>query len=243
MGNPDFILMKIEEIVIAKDSEECDNMPRLWHELSAPEQRKEPSREGVQMVRIEMIEDESIHFYELEQRDILAEDDAEERLAGSLKICLKNWNQNSNVLIEKKRKLGQHTEMLTEEGKDLRYCGFCFNKCLMNADPVDDGDKLTAWGSQLKEKENSVEYFQPWNGEIELLESMLNQQDSIQERKPQFKNWGLQNVKTQWDEDRKELLIESSVGTIGSWGFGTNEVAVLTGKAEDNPSLGVVLEE
>ena len=38
-------------------------------------------------------------------------------------------------------------------------------------------------------------------------------------------------------------MIESSVGTIGSWSFGTDEVAVLTSKAEDNPSLGVVLEE
>ena len=78
--------------------------------------------------------------------------------------------------------------MLTEEGKALRPCRICFNKCLMNADPVDDGDKLTAWGSQLKEKENSVEDFKPWNGEFELLESMLNQQESIQERRPQFQN-------------------------------------------------------
>ena len=50
-------------------------------------------------------------------------------------------------------------------------------------------------------------------------------------------------MKTQWDEDRKELLIESSVGTIGSWGFGIDEVAVFIGKAEDNPSLGAILKE
>ena len=65
----------------------------------------------------------------------------------------------------------------------------------MSADPVDAEGELTAWGSQLKEKDNSVEDIKPWNGEIELLESMLNQQDSIQERRPQFQNWGLQNVK------------------------------------------------
>ena len=83
--------------------------------------------------------------------------------------------------------------MLTEEGKALRPCGLCFNNCFVDADSADaDGDKLTAWGSQLKEKENFVEYFQPWNGEIELIESMLNQQDPVQERKPQFLNWGLQ---------------------------------------------------
>lgn len=107
------------------------------------------------------------------------------------------------MLIEKKINLGQHIEMLTGEEKALGPCRLCFNKCSMNADPVDDGDKLTAWGSQLKEKENFVEDFKPWNGEIELLESMLNQLDSIQERRPQFLNWGLHNVKTQWDEDRK----------------------------------------
>ena len=78
------------------------------------------------------------------------------------------------MLIEKKRKLGQHNEMLTEEGKALRPCDFDAENFLMNVDPVDDGYNLTAWGSQLKEKENSVEDFQPWNGEIELLESMLN---------------------------------------------------------------------
>ena len=29
----------------------------------------------------------------------------------------------------------------------------------MNVDPIDDGDKLTAWGSQLTEKEDYVEDF------------------------------------------------------------------------------------
>ena len=140
------------------------------------------------MVRTEMIEDERVHFYELEQRGILKEDDAEERLSGSLKKCLRNWNQHSDVLIEKKRKLGQHTEMLAEQRKDLKPYEFDAENCLMNADPVDDGDKLTAWGSQLTEKENSVEGLNPWNGEIELLASMLNQQDIVQERKPQFQN-------------------------------------------------------
>ena len=193
------------------------------------------------MVRTEMIEDERVHFYELEQKDILEEDGAEERLACSLKICLKNWNQHYDVLMGKKIIVGQHTEVLVEQRKTLRPCEVDSNNFLMNADPVDDGDKLTTWGSQLKEKENSVEDFKPWNGEIELLESMLNQQDSIQERKPQFQNWGLQNVKTQWDEDKKEFMIKSSVGTIGSWGFGTDELVVLTGKAETNPSFEVVL--
>ena len=48
-------------------------------------------------------------------------------------------------------------------------------------------------------------------------------------------------MKTQWDEDRKELMIKSSVGTIGSWGFGTDELAVFTGMTENNPSFEVDL--
>ena len=82
-----------------------DEMPRLWHELSVLEQRTEPQKEGVQMVRTEMIEDERVNSYELEQRDILAEDDAEERVTDSLKICLKIWNQHSDMLIEQESRL------------------------------------------------------------------------------------------------------------------------------------------
>ena len=51
-------------------------------------------------------------FMELEQRDILEEDDAEERLTDSLKDCLKDWNQHTDVLIGKERIAGHHTEML-----------------------------------------------------------------------------------------------------------------------------------
>ena len=94
-------------------------------------------------------------------------------------------------------------------------CDFYFDNFFVYADLVDDGDKLTTLGSQLKEKENSVEDFKPWNGEIELLESMLNEQDSIQERKPQFLNWGLQNEDEQLKECEtvlshvKELVIST----------------------------------
>ena len=63
-----------------------------------------------------MIEDERVHFYELEQKDIVEGEGAKERLADSLKKCLRIWDQHSDVLMEEKRKLGQHTEMLTVEG-------------------------------------------------------------------------------------------------------------------------------
>ena len=114
MGNHDFILMKTEEIVTTEDKEDCGEMPRLWHE-----QRTEPQREGVQMVRIEMIEDEKVPSCEIEQKDILEGDGAEGRLTDGLKKCLNNWNQPSDVLIEEKRKLGQHIEVLVEHIKAL----------------------------------------------------------------------------------------------------------------------------
>ena len=49
-------------------------------------------------------------------------------------------------------------------------------------------------------------------------------------------------MRTQWDEARKELMIKSSVGTIGSWGFGPDELVMFTGKIENKPSFEVVLE-
>lgn len=158
MEDQNSILMEDEEVVTAEkltcdrkeDSE--DSMKFFSYELSVLEQRTETQRKGVQIVKAEMNEDEEFHFYELEKRDILEEDDVEERLTDSLK----DWNQHIDVLMEKKRNLGQHTEMLAEEGKELRPYGFCFNKCFVNADFVDAEGKLTPLGSQLKEEENSV---------------------------------------------------------------------------------------
>ena len=36
-------------------------------------------------------------------------------------------------------------------------------------------------------------------------------------------------------------MIESSVWTIRSWGFGTDELAMLTGKEENSPSFEVFM--
>ena len=44
----------------------------------------------------------------------------------------------------------------------------------MNADFVDAEEKMTPLDSQLKEEENSMEDFNPWNEEVGLLEIMLN---------------------------------------------------------------------
>ena len=137
-------------------------MTSLWHGLSVLEQRTEIQRKGVQIVRAEMNENEKVYFYELEQGDIPEEDDAEERLIDSFKNWLEDWNQHTDVLMEKEGILGWHTKMLAEERKALRPYDFCFNNCFVNADSVDAEEKLTPLGSQLKE-ENSVEDFNPWN--------------------------------------------------------------------------------
>ena len=100
----------------------------LWHELSILEKRLEKQRISVQVVNLELNENEKVHFYEPKQRNILERDDVQERLADSLENYLKNWNQHSDVLIEKKRQLEQHIEMLTEGGKALRPCILCSNR-------------------------------------------------------------------------------------------------------------------
>ena len=139
-------------------------------------------------------------------------DGVKERLVDNLEMPLENslgrMNQRTDVLIEEEIS-EQHTKMLAEERKALRPYGFYFNNCFVNAGFVADaGENLTQLGSQVKEKEeNSVEIFNPWNKEIELLEIMLKNQDSIQEEKSQFQYWEtkeleeMKNVKIQELED------------------------------------------
>ena len=100
--------------------------------------------------------------------------------------------------------------MLTEEGKALRPCGFCFNNCFVNAYSTNAEGELTAWGSQLKEEKNSMGIFDPWNRGINLIESVLYQKNPIQEKEPQIQNWGLQHEEIQRNEARKYFL---SLGT------------------------------
>lgn len=121
-----------------------------------------------------MNDNEKVHFYELEQGDIVEEVDGEERLTNSLENWLKDWNQHIDVLIEKEGNSRQHTKMLAEERKALRPYDFCFNNFFVNEDFVIDGEDLTQLDSQIEEEENSVVDFNPWNGEIGLLEIMLN---------------------------------------------------------------------
>ena len=51
---------------------------------------------------------------------------------------------------------------------------------------------MTQLGGQMKEEEkNYLDIFNPWNEEIELLEFMLNNQNSVQEEKSQFQISGI----------------------------------------------------
>ena len=79
----------------------------------------------------------------------------------------------------------------------------------------------------------------------------------MQEGEPQFQNWGLQNVKVQGNEDsedflslgkdlelrKEELVTGSSTETMGSCTVEFDNLTIISGVIEDNPSLGVVLGE
>ena len=78
------------------------------------------------------------------------------------------------MLTEKKETV-QQTELLLKEDKALKPCSFDFNKCFVNAGLVADaGGNLAQMSSQIKMKEeDSVEEFNPWNIDAQLLERML----------------------------------------------------------------------
>lgn len=123
-----------------------------------------------------------VHYSE--QENIMEADGMNERLVDNLENYLENYlgkmNQHTDVLIEEEI-AEQHTEVLAEERKELRPYGFCFNSCFMNAGFIAGvGENLTQLSSQIQEEEeNSVELFNPWNKEVELLEIMLNNQNSV----------------------------------------------------------------
>lgn len=102
----------------------------------------------------------------------------EEGLADSL---MEDLNQHTDVLMEKEIS-EQHTEMFPKEKEALRPYVFYFNNCFVSAGlVVDAGKKLAQMSNQIKMKEeNFVEVFNPWNRDVQLLERMLDNQDSIQ---------------------------------------------------------------
>ena len=121
-----------------------------------------------------------VHYSE--QENIMETDGVNEGLVNSLGNSSENSlgkvNQHTDVLIVKENSR-KHTKLLVEERNALRPYDFCFNNHFKNADFVDAKENLTPLGNQIKEEENSVEDFNPWNEEIGLLEIMLNKQDSI----------------------------------------------------------------
>jgi len=71
---------------------------------------------------------------------------------------------------------------LPKENKALKPCVFYFNKCFVNAHLVVDArGNLAQMSSQIKMKEeDSMEKFNPWNRKVQLLERMLESQNSMQ---------------------------------------------------------------
>ena len=118
-------------------------------------------------------------------------DDVNGRLVDGLENSLRRLNQHTDVLIEMEN-LEQHTEVLAEGSKALRSYDFFFNKCFVNEGIVAGAEEhLNKLSSQMKEEENYVEIYNPWDEEVMLLEMMLNSQNSVLE-KSQFQNWELQ---------------------------------------------------
>ena len=126
-------------------------MKYLWHELSILDQRLETQRISVQVIKSELNENEKVHFYEREQRNILEMDDVEERLADSLKNYLKNWNQHINVLIKEKISK-QQIEMLPEKEETQRSYDFDFKDYFMIAGTVEKTKECLVQEKKLKQR-------------------------------------------------------------------------------------------
>ena len=93
-----------------------------------------------------------------------------------------NSNEHTDVLIEENEKREQQTKLFSKEDKAQKPYIFYFNKCFECASFVENaGGYLTQVNNQIKirEQENYVEEINPWNGEINLLERMLNSHDLI----------------------------------------------------------------
>ena len=72
--------------------------------------------------------------------------------------------------------------MFPEEEEALKTYFFDFNNCFVSAGLVADvGGNLAHMSSKVKMvEEDFVEEFNPWNRDVQLLERMLESQDSMQ---------------------------------------------------------------
>lgn len=84
-------------------------------------------------------------------------------------------------MLAKGEETDQQIELLPKENKAQQPYVFYFNKCFMNAGLVEDaGGDLAQVNNQTKVKEdNSMEELNPSSREINLLEKVLNNHDSI----------------------------------------------------------------
>lgn len=128
-----------------------------------------------------MNENEEVHYSGQGQKDIIITDGVEERLVDNLINSAKNSNQHTNALIEEE-KTEQQAKLLPKGDKAQKPYDFYFNKCFMSAGLVTDvGGNLAQMDNQTKmEEEDFMEEFNPWNIDVQLLERMLESQDSVQ---------------------------------------------------------------
>ena len=125
-----------------------------------------------------MHENEEFHYSGQGQKEIIRIDGVEERLVDNLMNSFENSNQHTGVLIEEE-KTKQQTELLPKEEKTQKPYVFYFKNCFVSAGLVADaGGILAQMSSQIKMKEeDSMEEFNPWNKDVQLLERMLESQD------------------------------------------------------------------
>lgn len=140
---------------------------------------------GIKQFQIEdnqqQVKGGEVHYCEPIWEDIIKTDGVEDRLTDSVMNSTENSNQHSHVLTKEKEKTMQQTELLSKENKAQQPCVFNSNNLFLNAFLVADskGD-LAQMNNQMEVKEeNYMEEINPWNKEVNFLEKMLNNHDSI----------------------------------------------------------------
>ena len=137
-------------------------------------------KEVIRKVQLIDTAKEGVHYSEQGQKNTIMINGVEERLMDNLMNPFESSNQHTDVLTEEKE-TEQQTELLPKEDKAQNPYVFYFNKCFVSAGLVADaGRDLVQMGSLTKkEEDDSIEEFNPWNKDVELLEKMLNNHHSI----------------------------------------------------------------
>lgn len=156
-------------------------MANFWHELSLLDKRLEDQKLSAQIVKLELDENEEVHYSGQGQKYIIGIDGMEERLANGLMNSVENSKLHTDVLTEEEE-LEQHTELSPMEEKAWKPYYFYFNNCFMIIGLVAYSRvNLAQVTNQIKMKEGDfVEVLYPWKRDVQLLKRMMDSQDSIQ---------------------------------------------------------------